>query len=71
MGSASLVMEKGSRNKPLTKSQKEQNKAMSQESWVVEQIFGALARWFHGQVIRFKGLEKVHHQHVLESMAYH
>ena len=70
MGSESLVMEKGYRNKPLTKPQKERNKAISKERWVVEQTFGGLARWFHGQVTRFKGLDKVHNQHVLESIAY-
>ncbi|MCY4267255.1 MAG: transposase [Flavobacteriaceae bacterium] len=71
MGSESLVMEKGDRNKPLTKPQKERNKAISKERWVVEQTFGGLTRWFHGQVTRFKELEKVHHQPVLDSMAYH
>ena len=71
MGSESLVMEKGDRNKPLTKPQKERNKAISKERWVVEQTFGGLARWFHCQVTRFKGLEKVHNQPVLESIAYH
>ncbi|MCY3998107.1 MAG: transposase, partial [Flavobacteriaceae bacterium] len=71
MGRESLVMEKGDRNKPWTKPQKERNKAISKERWVVEQTFVGLARWFHGQVTRLKGLEKVHKQHVLESMAYH
>ncbi|MCY4298020.1 MAG: IS5 family transposase [Flavobacteriaceae bacterium] len=71
MGSESLVMEKGDRHKPFTKPQKERNKAISKERWVVEQTFGGLARWFHGQVTRLKGLEKVHHQPVLESIAYH
>ncbi len=71
MGRESLVMQKGDRNEPLTKPPKERNKAISQECWVVEQTFGGLARWFHGQVTRFKGLEKVHHQPVLESIAYH
>ncbi len=70
MGSASLVMEKGDRHKPLTKPQKERNNPISKERWVVEQTFGDLARWFHCQVTRFKGLEKVHNQHVLESIAY-
>ncbi len=71
MGSESLVMEKGDRNKPLTKPQKERNKAISKERWVVEQTFEGLTRWFHCQVTRFKGLDKVHHQPVLESIAYH
>ena len=31
MGSESLVMEKGDRNQPLTKPQKERNKAISKE----------------------------------------
>ena len=67
MGSESLVMEKGDCNKP----QKKRNKAISKERWVVEQTFGGLARWFHCQVTRFKGLEKVHNQPVLESIAHH
>ena len=71
MGSESLVMEKDDCNKPLTKPQKERNKAISKERWVVEQTFGGLARWFYGQVTRFKGLEKVHNQPVLESITYH
>ncbi len=69
MGSASLVMEKGYGHKPLTEPQKERNNPISKEPWVVEQTFGGLARWFHGQVTRLKGLEKVHHQPILESMA--
>ncbi|MCY4299568.1 MAG: transposase [Flavobacteriaceae bacterium] len=71
MGRESLVMEKGDRHKPWTKPPKERNKAISKERWMVEQTFGGLARWFHGQVTRLKGLEKVHKQPVLESMAYH
>ena len=70
MGSESLIMGKGYRNKPLTKSQKERNKVISKERWIVEQTFGGLARWFHCQVTRFKGLKKVHNQHLLESIAY-
>lgn len=71
MGSESFVMEKGDRNKPLTKPLKERNKTINKERWVIEQTFGSLARWFQCQVTRLKGLEKIPNQHVLESMAYH
>ncbi len=70
MGSKSLIMEKGYRHKPLTKEQKKRNKEISKKRWRVEQTFGGLHRWFGCHITRLKGLEKVHHQHILEAIAY-
>ena len=70
MGSKSLIMEKGSRHKPLTKEQKQRNKEISKKRWSEKQTFGGLHRWFGCHITRLKGLEKVHHQHILEAIAY-
>ncbi|MCY4216471.1 MAG: transposase [Flavobacteriaceae bacterium] len=43
---------------------------MSKKRWVIEQTLGGLARWFNGQETKFKKLEKVHNQHIMESIVY-
>ena len=38
--------------------------------YVVERTFGGIKRWFNGGVARYKGMAKVHAQHVLQAIAY-
>jgi len=37
---------------------------------VVERTFSSIKRWFNGFVARYKGMVKVHAQHVLQAIPY-
>ena len=64
------IMFKSSRNRSLTHWQQVFNKIISRYRYVVERTFGSIKRWFNGGVARYKGLAKVHAQHVLQAIAY-
>lgn len=61
---------KAYRNRPLSDWQKVYNKKISQSRYVVERTFGGMKKWFGAGRARYKGLKKVHAQHVLEAIAY-
>ena len=58
------------RNKPLTSKQIEHNKQVAKTRYMVERIFGSMVLWFRAGKARYVGIEKMHTQHVLESIAY-
>jgi Transposase and inactivated derivatives, IS5 family len=64
------IMFKSYRNRSLTHWQQVFNKIISRYRYVVERTFGSIKRWFNGGVARYKGLAKVHAQHVLQAIAY-
>ena len=64
------IQHKAYRNNPLTNWQKEYNRLISKNRWVVERTFGGMRRWFHCGVARYIGLAKTHTQHLLEAIAY-
>ena len=66
----SRLMHKAVRNKPLTNWQQKFNKGISKSRYVVERTFGGMKRWFGAGRARYKGVKKVHSQHVLESICY-
>ncbi|XOD67523.1 MAG: transposase [Flavobacteriales bacterium Tduv] len=43
---------------------------MSKTRWVVEPIFGSIKRWFGSGKASYKGLARVHAQHLMEAMAH-
>ncbi|XOD67416.1 MAG: transposase [Flavobacteriales bacterium Tduv] len=43
---------------------------MSKTGWVVERIFGSINRRFGSGKDRYKGLARVHAQHLMEAMAH-
>ena len=64
------IQHKAYRNRPLTEWQIIFNKLVSKQRYVVERTFGGMNRWFGAGRARYKGLDKIHGQHVMEAIAY-
>ena len=64
------IQHKAYRNRPLSEAQKRFNRLISKSRWVVERTFGSMRRWFAAGLARYKGLAKMHTQHVMESIAH-
>lgn len=64
------LMYKAYRNRPLNIWQRIHNKIIGHYRYVVERTFGSYQRWFGGKIARYKGLLKVHAQHVLWAICY-
>ena len=64
------IQHKAYRNRPLTHWQIQFNKLISKQRYKVERTFGGMSRWFGAGIARYKGLEKTHCQHVMESIAH-
>ncbi len=64
------IQHKAYRNRPLQHWEIMFNKLVSKQRYVVERTFGGMCRWFGSGIARYKGLIKVHGQHVMEAIAY-
>jgi len=64
------ILKKAKRNKPLTNWEKKFNKKIGQTRFKVERTFGGIKRWFNGGVARYRGMEKMHTQNLMEAMCY-
>lgn len=64
------ILKKAKKNKALTKWEKRFNKLISQTRFKVERTFGGIKRWFNGGVARYRGIEKMHTQNLLEAVCY-
>jgi IS5 family transposase len=64
------ILHKAKKNKPLTDIEKKFNKLCGKIRYKVERTFGSIKCWFFGGVARYKGLEKMHTQNIMESIAY-
>jgi transposase, IS5 family len=64
------IQHKAYRNRPLTKWEIHFNKLISKRRWVVERTFAGMSRWFGAGKARYKGMIKIHAQHVMEAIAY-
>lgn len=64
------ILKKAKRNQPLTKWEKKFNKMIGQTRYKVERTFGSIKRWFSGATARYRGLEKMHTQNLMEAMSY-
>lgn len=64
------IQHKAYRNKPLTKWEKLFNKLISKTRYVVERTFAGMKRWFGAGTARYRGMKKMHTQHVLEAICY-
>lgn len=53
------IMHKATRGKPLKDDQKEENRAISNVRYIVEQSFGTMKRAYNFSRTRYKGIEKV------------
>lgn len=64
------ILKKAKKNKPLTQWEKKFNKLVGRTRFKVERTFGGIKRWFNGGVARYRGIEKMHTQNILEAMCY-
>ncbi len=64
------ILKKAKKNKPLTDREKQFNKQVGKTRFKVERTFGGIKRWFNGGTARYKGIEKMHSQNIMEAIAY-
>ena len=64
------ILKKAKKNKPLTQWEKKFNKLVGATRFKVERTFGGIKRWFNGGTARYKGIEKMHTQNLMEAMCY-
>jgi IS5 family transposase len=64
------ILKKAKRNQPLTEWEKKFNKLIGKTRFKVERTFGGIRRWFSGGVARYRGIEKMHTQNLLEALCY-
>lgn len=64
------ILKKAKKNKPLTKWEKIFNKLVGKTRFKVERTFGGIKRWFHGGIARYRGIEKMHTQNLMEAVCY-
>ncbi|WP_026838503.1 IS5 family transposase [Gillisia sp. JM1] len=64
------ILKKAKKNKPLTYWEKKFNKLIGKTRFKVERTFGGIKRWFSGGLARYRGMEKMHTQNLMEAMCY-
>jgi IS5 family transposase len=64
------ILKKSLKNKPLTKWENRFNKLVGQTRFKVERTFGGIKRWFNGGLARYRGIEKMHTQNLMEAVCY-
>ena len=64
------ILKKARKNRPLTQWEKQFNKLVGKVRFKVERTFGSIKRWFFGGVARYRGIEKMHTQNLIEAMSY-
>lgn len=64
------ILSKARKNKPLSEREKLRNKLIGKTRFKVERTFGSIKRWFNATCARYRGLEKMHTQNLMEAMAY-
>ncbi len=64
------ILKKAKRNKPLTFWEKKFNKIIGKTRYKVERTFGSIRLWFNGAIARYRGIEKMHTQNLMEAMCY-
>jgi IS5 family transposase len=64
------ILKKAAKNKPLTIWEKRFNKLIGKTRFKVERTFGGIKLWFKGGKARYRGMEKMHTQNLMEAMCY-
>ena len=64
------ILKKAKKNKPLTVWEKKFNKKIGQTRYKVERTFGSIRLWFRGATARYRGIDKMHTQNVMEAICY-
>ena len=61
---------KAYKNKSITFWEKKFNKLIGQTRFKVERTFGGIKRWFNGGETRYRGMDKIHTQNLMEALCY-
>jgi IS5 family transposase len=64
------ILKKAKKNQPLTEWEQKFNKLVGKVRFKVERTFGSIKRWFNSGTARYKGIEKMHTQNLIEAMCY-
>jgi IS5 family transposase len=64
------ILKKAYKNKPLTYWEKKFNKLIGKTRFKVERTFGGIKRWFNGGEARYRGVDKMHTQNLMEALCY-
>ncbi len=64
------ILKKAKKGTPLKESEKKFNKLIGKTRFKVERTFGGIKRWFNGGTARYKGIEKMHTQNLMEAISY-
>jgi len=64
------ILKKAKRNQSLSQRELNFNKKIGETRFKVERTFGSIKRWFGGGVARYRGLNKMHTQNLLEALCY-
>lgn len=64
------ILKKAYKNKPLTRWERKFNKLIGKTRFKVERTFGGIKRWFNGGLARYRGMEKMHTQNLMEAICY-
>ena len=64
------IQYKAVRGAALTEREKQFNKMVSKTRYAIERTFGNIKKWFNRSVAKYKGIKKMHYQHLLEAIAY-
>jgi IS5 family transposase len=64
------ILKKALKNKPLTKWEHRFNKLIGKTRFKVERTFGGIKLWLKGGVARYRGMEKMHTQNLMEAICY-
>jgi IS5 family transposase len=64
------ILKKAYKNKPLTHWEKKFNKLIGKTRFKVERTFGGIKRWFSGGTARYRGINKMHTQNLMEAIGY-
>jgi len=64
------ILKKAKKGKPLKESEKRFNKLVGKTRFKVERTFGGIKSWFKGGTARYRGIEKMHTQNLMEALCY-
>ena len=67
---ADRIQRKAPKGKSLKSWEKKLNKIIGKTRYKIERVFGSIKRWFSAGLARYRGLAKMHTQHLLQATAY-
>jgi IS5 family transposase len=64
------ILKKVKKGKPLKESEKRFNKLEGKTRFKVERTFGGIKSWFKGGTARYRGINKMYTQNLMEAICY-